>query len=226
MPRTRSRSWPGTSALERGRWPSSLVVRRAGDSFTAGKGCAPKASRGRTGSPPRFAPVEPKLAYRNLAEDGATSEAVLGQVGPALQLEPDLATVICGANDVLRTVRPDVDRYARTLALILDRLREGMPRVAILTATSPESWRFMELRPRTRARVTDGIRRVNEATRTISARRGVPCLDVVDHPGLADATSFSPDGLHPSPAGHEHAAWEFTQVLRGVRVKIDSATGG
>jgi lysophospholipase L1-like esterase len=85
----------------------------------------------------------------------------------------------------------------------------------------------MKLRPRTRARVTDGIRRVNEATRAISARRGVPCLDVVDHPGLADAANFSPDGLHPSPAGHERAAWELTQVLRAeFGIEIESATGG
>jgi lysophospholipase L1-like esterase len=193
-----------------GRTVSSFVA--LGDSFTAGKGCAPGeswADRLATSLRTR----DPSLTYRNLAEDGATSGAVLGQVGSALQLEPDLVTVICGANDVLRTVRPDVERYSRTLERILDRLREGVPGLAILTATSPESWRFMELRPRTRARVTDGIRRVNEATRAISARRGVPCLDVVGHPGLNDARNFSADGLHPSPAGHERAARELARTI-------------
>ena len=184
-----------------------------GDSFTAGKGCAPGESwADRVAASLRER--EPKLTYRNLAEDGATSEAVLGQAGTALQLEPDLVTVICGANDVLRSVRPDVERYARTFERILDRVSEGLPRVAILTATSPESWRFMELGPRTRARVTDGIGRVNEATRAISARRGIPCLDVVDHPGLAERANFSADGLHPSAVGHERAAWELARVLR------------
>jgi lysophospholipase L1-like esterase len=194
-----------------------------GDSFTAGKGCAPGESwADRLAASLRA--HHPQLTYRNLAEDGATSEGVLAQAGDALQLEPDLVTVICGANDVLRRVRPDVGHYARTLERILDRLREGLPRVAILTATSPESWRFMELRPRTRARVTDGIRRVNEATRAISARRGVPCLDVVDHPGLNDARNFSADGLHPSPAGHESAAIELARTLRdelGIDIDTD-----
>jgi phosphatidylinositol alpha 1,6-mannosyltransferase len=194
-----------------------------GDSFTAGKGCAPGESwADRLAGSLRVR--HPQLTYRNLAEDGATGEGVLAQAGDALQLEPDLVTVICGANDVLRRVRPDVGHYARTLERILDRLREGLPRVAILTATSPESWRFMELRPRTRARVTDGIRRVNEATRAISARRGVPCLDVVDHPGLNDARNFSADGLHPSPAGHERAAIELARMLRdelGIDIDID-----
>jgi len=192
-----------------------------GDSFTAGKGCAPGESwADRVASSLRAR--EPKLTYRNLAEDGATSEEVLGQVGPALQLEPDLVTVICGANDVLRSVRPDVARYARTLERIFDRLRAVLPGVAILTATSPEGWRFMELGPRTRARVIDGIGRVNEATRQIAARRDVPCFDVVGHPGLDDAENFSADGLHPSAAGHERAAREVAGALHAeLGIDID-----
>jgi lysophospholipase L1-like esterase len=200
-------------------WVSCFVA--LGDSFTAGAGCAPgECWADRVAASLRESDLG--LTYRNLAEDGATSEAVLGQVGPALQLEPDLVTVICGANDVLRTVRPDARRYARTLELILDRLCEGLPGVAILTATSPESWRFMELGPRTRARVGDGIRRVNEATREISAGRGVPCLDVVGHPGLDDAANFGPDGLHPSSVGHERAAREVARALRAeLGIDID-----
>ena len=184
-----------------------------GDSFTAGKGCAPGESwADRVAAALRAR--EPKLTYRNLAEDGATSEAVLGQVGPALQLEPDLVTVICGANDVLRSVRPAVDAYGERLAEILDRLRSALPGAAILTATSPEGWRFMELGPRTRARVTSGIRKANALTRAVAAERGVPCLDVVDHPGLAEPVNFSSDGLHPSSVGHRRAAAEFAEVLR------------
>jgi len=196
-----------------------------GDSFTAGTGCAPGEAW-----PDRLAAAlrarNPGLEYRNLAQEGATSDAVLGQVGPALQLEPDLVTVVCGANDVLRSVRPDLDGYAARLAEILDRLRAALPAAAILTATSPEGWRFMELGPRTRARVTKGIRRANEATRAVAAQRAVPCLDVVDHPGLADPANFSPDGLHPSGIGHERAATEFAEVLRDeFGINIDSDGG-
>jgi lysophospholipase L1-like esterase len=184
-----------------------------GDSFTAGKGCAPGESwADRLAAWLRA--VHSPLGYYNLAVDGGTSADVLDhQVGPALQLEPDLVTVICGANDVLTSVRPDIEGYAVRLAAILDRLREGSPRVALLTATSPEHWRFLELRPRTRARVVGGIGRLNEATRVVAASRGVPCLDVANHPGLHDRANFSPDGLHPSPAGHARAATEFARAL-------------
>jgi lysophospholipase L1-like esterase len=198
-------------ASGRGRRVSCYVA--LGDSFTAGTGCTP-------GDPwaDRLAAAlsarNPGLTYRNLAREGASSEAVLDQVGPALQLEPDLVTVVCGANDVLLTVRPDVTAYPSRFAEILDRLRSGLPGVAILTATSPESWRFLELGPRTRARVEDGIRRINQATRELSAERGVPCLDVIDHPGLADPANFAPDGLHPSRVGHARAARDFATALR------------
>src|SRR5438093_870641 len=136
-----------------------------GDSFTAGKGCAPAerwADRLATGLGMLHSPV----GYYNLATDGATSADVLErQLGEALQLEPDLVTLMCGANDVLSSVRPDADGYRGRLAAILDGLRAGMPRAAILTATTPEGWRFLELRPRTRARVMRGIRGVNAAQR-------------------------------------------------------------
>ena len=174
-----------------------------GDSFTAGTGCAPGESwADRLAAALRE--VHPRLAYRNLAVEGATS--------------------VCGANDVLRSVRPDPDAYARRLAAILDRLRGVLPGVAILTATSPERWRFLELGPRTRRRVLRGLAAVNEATRLAAASRGVPCLDVTAHPGLDERENFSADGLHPSRVGHERAARELARAI-GLHFGIDSAYG-
>jgi lysophospholipase L1-like esterase len=183
-----------------------------GDSFTAGRGCAP-GERWADRLAVSLRAVHPQLGYRNLAVDGATSAGVLDQVGPALQLEPDLVTVICGANDVLLSVRPDLDGYAERFAQILDRLAAGLPRVSILTATSPEHWDFMALGPRTRQRVVTGVRSLNELTREVAAKRRIPVLDVVGHPGLEEPENFLDDGLHPSPAGHEHAAVEFAAAL-------------
>jgi lysophospholipase L1-like esterase len=183
-----------------------------GDSFTAGTGCAPGecfADRLAT----RLAAGCPGFEYRNFAVEGATSAQVLDQLAPALDFGPDLATVVCGANDVLFSVRPDARAYARRLTVIFRVLGELGPEARILTATAPERWDFLELGPRTRARLERGIVAFNEATREVAGAFGVPCLEVADHPGLAEPANFVADGLHPSAHGHDQAATGFARLL-------------
>lgn len=184
-----------------------------GDSFTAGNG-GPPGERWADRLAALLGGANPALRYENLAVDGATSTEVLEQVPTALALRPDLVTVVCGANDVLLTSRPDLAGYEERFAEILGLLTAAEPRPAVLTATAPESWQFMELRPRTRARLVRSLGELNAATRTIAARYGVPCLEVAGHPGLADPANFSADGLHPSALGHERAAEEIALSLR------------
>lgn len=196
-----------------------------GDSFTAG-----------TGSPPglcwadRLAAAmracQPGLEYRNLAVDGATSADVLVQLDEAVELEPDVVTVVCGANDVLRSTRPDPITYEERLMTILDRLRNAVSGIIMITATSPEGWEFVDLGPRTRARVEAGMRRFNDVTRRVAERQRIPCLDVVEHPGLRDRDNFAGDGLHPSSRGHARAAQAFARVLRdNHRISIGHLEG-
>lgn len=184
-----------------------------GDSFTAGRESI-EGERWADRLASGLRAVNPELTYRNLAVDGATSADVLEQLPRALELRPDLVTVICGANDVLLTSRPDVAGYEERFSEILRRLGEEAPEAAVLTATAPESWHFMELRPRTKARLVQALADLNGATRRIAAQHRVPCLNVVGHPGLTDRANFSADGLHPSALGHERAAQEIALSLR------------
>lgn len=184
-----------------------------GDSFTAGRGAAEgDCWADRLGA--ALARPYPDLRYRNLAVDGATSADVLEQLPAAVELQPDLVTVICGANDVLLSLRPDVAGYERRFSEILERLCEMESGPAILTATAPESWHFLDLRPRTEARFVRALGELNAATRSVAARHGVPCLNVVGHPGLSERENFSEDGLHPSRLGHERAVHEIALSLR------------
>lgn len=194
----------------RGRVVSSYVA--LGDSFTAGRESI-EALRWADRLATSLRAANPELAYANLAVDGATSAEVLEQVPAGLALEPDLITVICGANDILLTSRPDVAGYEERFSLILEQLREGAPDAAILTTTAPETWHFMDLRPRTKARLVKALSDLNSVTRTVAARHGVPCLNVAGHPGLTDRDNFSADGLHPSSQGHERAAQEIALSL-------------
>jgi lysophospholipase L1-like esterase len=202
---------PPVTAPARGRTISTYVA--LGDSFTAGRG-SEDGQRWADQIAASLRRVNPGLTYLNLAVDGASSAAVLEQVPAALEMKPDLVTVICGANDVLLTSRPDVEGYERRFAEILEKLRGADPETAIFTTTAPEVWHFMELRPRTKARLVKALSDLNSATRTVAAHHGVPCLNVAGHPGLTDRANFSDDGLHPSAQGHDRAALEIGHALR------------
>lgn len=182
-----------------------------GDSFTAGTGCAPgegwadRLAAALAGGPGDF-------AYENLAEHGATSADVRAQLGRALQLEPDLVTVVCGTNDLLYG-RLDPLAYSRNLSAILGGLTHALPTVRIVTATAPERWDFLPLGPRTRNRLEAGLVRMNHATRALAAAHDAVVLDVAGHPGLSLAENFDGDGLHPSPLGHRRAAEAFGELI-------------
>jgi lysophospholipase L1-like esterase len=185
-----------------------------GDSFTAG---APDASE-----PPwpdrlaaRLRVANPRLAYRNLGRAGATSAVTLrDQVPRALAFEPDLVTIVCGANDVLLAVRPDIDLYARNLDAGVAALQERLsPEAAIVTATCADFSAWLRLGPRTRARVARGLAELNLATRSVAAGRGIHCLDAAAHGGARDAENFAADGYHPSATGHERFAALVAKLL-------------
>jgi lysophospholipase L1-like esterase len=191
---------------------SSFVA--LGDSFTAGRDSI-DAERWADLLAAGMRRVNPALRYANLAVDGATSAEVLDrQVEPALANEPDFVTVVCGANDVLLATRPDVAGYTERFDQILRRLREGAPGAALVTATAPEGWQFMELRPRTEARLIAATTELNDVTRAVAARYDVLCLPVAGHPALRDPAIFSADGLHPSSVGHRLVAGQTAIVLQ------------
>ncbi len=161
--------------------------------------------------------------YVNLAEVGATSEEVESkQLARALELSPDVVTLVCGANDVLLSTRPDVDAYAERLSRMFARLRRERPGVTIMTATYPDISRFLELRPRSRTRVERGMRRFNDACRAVARRHHVVLLEGFDHPATEQRASFAEDGFHPSEEGHRAAAREFLRALR-KRLRIRAA---
>ena len=182
-----------------------------GDSFTAGL----------EPGEPRWADevaraLGPGTRYENLAWVGATSADVeQKQLARALDLGPDVVTIVCGANDVLESVRPDAEEYARRLSRMFARLRREAPEAAVVTATYPDISRFLDLRPRTRVRVEKGMRVFNAACRAVARSHGIALLEGFHHPAAADRGTYSDDGFHPSEEGHRRAAMEFLRALRG-----------
>ena len=183
-----------------------------GDSFSAGldDGSVPWPELTARGLEARGEPVE----LHNLATVGATTGDVLDhQLGPALELEPGLVSLVCGANDVLLTSRPDIDACSANLQALLARIRAELPGATIVTATYPDPGRFAGLRPRTRKRVVDGMAAVNLAIRAAAEAHGAVIMEFSQHPGVGDRANVGADGFHPSALGHRRAAAEVLEAL-------------
>jgi lysophospholipase L1-like esterase len=180
-----------------------------GDSFTAG--LDPQKPRW----PDELArSLGPNVQYENLATVGATSAKVeRDQLPRAVELKPDLVTLVCGANDVLESTRPDHEAYEVRLSRMFARLRRGAPHAEILTATYPDLSRFLDLRPRSRTRVERGMERFNAVCRAVARRHGIAVLEASDHPEAESRTTYAEDGFHPSADGHRRAAAAFLANL-------------
>jgi lysophospholipase L1-like esterase len=189
-----------------------------GDSFTCGT------NPERDGRWPDGVAISlgPDVSYANFAKIGATSRHVEEeQLEPGLALRPDLVSLICGANDVLESVRPDPGAFGERLGEMFGRIREVVPGAAIVTATYPDLSRFVQLRERTAARVRRGMSAFNEACREVAARHDALVLEWAEHPASDEPEYRASDGFHPSPEGHRRAAAEVVRTLE-QRLGIDT----
>jgi lysophospholipase L1-like esterase len=185
-----------------------------GDSFTAGAPGSEHGARWPDELAAALRRANPGLEYHNLGAAGATTAEVAAvQLDRCIQLDPDLVSVVCGANDVLLSVRPDIDAHAAALGNIFRTLRERLPGAIVVTATTPHLSRHMPLRPRSRRRVESGVVALNEVTRALAGRHGVLCLEFADHPTSRRRDNYADDGFHPSATGVRRAALACATAL-------------
>jgi lysophospholipase L1-like esterase len=201
--------------------PSRYVA--LGDSFTAGA-----AGSGVPSFADRLAELlreaNPALEYTNLAVAGARTVEVAGeQLTAALELAPDVVTIVSGGNDALLAVRPDVHSHMTAFEDGLATLRASLPDAVVVTATTPDPGRFIQLRPRSASRISRAIELINDATKAAAARLAVPCLDIAAHPEALARGNYARDGYHPSPEACRRAAGAFAAVI-GLRLGIQLDT--
>ncbi|MFF0560354.1 SGNH/GDSL hydrolase family protein [Streptomyces sp. NPDC004266] len=147
------------------------------------------------------------VLYANLAVRGRLAGQVRAeQLGPALALRPDLATVVAGVNDLLRP-RFDVDATAGHLEAMFAALTAQGARVA--TLTFPDVGRITPLaRP-----LGPRVEALNERIRAASRRHGVTVVEASQHPVVTDPRLWSPDRLHAGPIGHARIAAAVAHAL-------------
>ena len=149
----------------------------------------------------------PDFRYANLAVRGRRIGQVRAeQLVPALALEPDLATVVAGLNDLLhRRYGPDVT--AGHLEAMFAELRGAG--AAVMTFTLPDLSCVLPLARILRGRLTA----YNEAIRAVGASTGAIVLDLAAEPMTADPRVWSLDRLHASTLGHERIAAGLAHAL-------------
>jgi lysophospholipase L1-like esterase len=153
-----------------------------------------------------LAAVNPGLLYANLAVRGRRIPQVHAeQLGPALALEPDLASIVAGLNDILRP-RCDLDAVAGELDAMVAALRERG--ATVLGMTFPDTAHLMPAAKPARGRVLT----FNDHLRTIAERRGMVLVDL-ERNGIVDARLWSVDRLHANAAGHARIAAAMAQEL-------------
>jgi lysophospholipase L1-like esterase len=148
----------------------------------------------------RLAELNPELGYANLAIRGRKLPQIRAeQLEPALALEPDLASVLGGVNDILR-LEVDLDARAEDLDAIVGSLRATGATVLVLNypdIAASISFAASRFSPR--------IRGFNRAIRDIADRHHAVLVDL-ESDGIVHPALWSPDRLHASPIGHERMA--------------------
>jgi lysophospholipase L1-like esterase len=200
---------PGDQSTAPGRpgdWRSKPWSRYVaiGDSFTAGVGDPePLSPGGMRGWADRIAEELGEgrggFGYANLAISGMVLRDILDQqLGPALNLMPDLVTLSAGGNDLVFH-RGDPDRMAVALDDAVVTLSAAGATVILFTGPD---WGETAVFGHIRGKVAV----FNENIRVIAARRNAVIADLWALRQLSDPRMWDPDRLHFSPLGHHTIA--------------------
>lgn len=157
----------------------------------------------------------------SLAVGGSRVSDVASRVGEAAALQPDLAVVAVGSNDLIRGA--PVQAVAHELGSVIDSLLEAAPVVA--AANVGDLGNILRFPPPLNAVLRV---RSRQAVRAIGAiverRRRAVLLDVTrSNPAFRDPGVFVADRFHPNAAGH--AAWA-NSALPGLREAFERVAPG
>ncbi|MFK5647318.1 SGNH/GDSL hydrolase family protein [Ornithinimicrobium sp. LYQ121] len=146
-----------------------------------------------------LAPHAEEFSYANLAVRGRKLADVAGpQLDAALELEPDLVSIVGGGNDLLRP-RADVDALAARLETAVARARATGADVLMATPTDPAGAPIIG---RTRGRVGVYIAHIW----TIAEQHGAFVLNQWACDFLKDWRMWAQDRIHMTPEGHRRIA--------------------
>src|SRR4029079_5617649 len=147
-----------------------------------------------------------RVHLRSFAVVGAQSSDLAAQVTAALPVDPDVAVILIGANDVTHTVLPAAS--VRYLSEAVRRLQEAD--VSVVVGTCPDLGTISPLPPPLRQVAREWSRRLAAAQTIAVVEAGGRTVSLSSILGpefaAAPALLFGPDRFHPSAAGYESLA--------------------
>lgn len=190
-----------------------------GDSTAVGLG-DPVPGRGWRGVGPLLARALgiPDDGYLNTAFTGARARCVrYDQLPAAAAHAPDVAVVIVGMNDTLRSDF-DAAGIAADLGAVVETLSARGATVALVRFHDHS--RVFRLPNSLRRALSARVAELNSAIDGVVRQYGAACVNLAAMPGAYELASWSVDRLHPSELGHRMLARGFARVLaeRGIEV--------
>jgi len=158
-----------------------------------------------------------RVYLREFASVGAQSRDLDDQISRALPMEPDVAVILIGANDVTHTVRPS--ESVRLLQQGVRRLRDAD--IEVVVGTCPDLGTIEPIAPPLRQIARAWSRRLAAAQTIAVVEAGGTSVSLASILGPEFAASpkvlFGPDQFHPSADGYSSlAAVLLSSVLAAV----------
>ena len=191
----------------RGRPGPAIKVALLGDSSAAGYGVdRVEQTPGAVLASGLSEQADRRVYVREFAKVGAQSTDLDSQVSRALPIEPDIAVILIGANDVTHTVLPS--QSVRILGEAVRRLREAG--IEVLVGTCPDLGTIQPIAPPLKQVARTWSRRLAAAQTIAVVEAGgrTVSLGAILGPEFeaAPALFFGPDQFHPSADGYASLA--------------------
>ncbi|WP_141521799.1 SGNH/GDSL hydrolase family protein [Bacillus cereus] len=147
---------------------------------------------------------EKDIEYANFAKRGLVTEEIrLQQLEKALTFNPDLVSLIAGANDVLKG-RWNHDAYKNDMEFMIDTLSKAG--ADIIIANLPDFTVGLPFASEKKQEIKEQLLEANEVIHSLSREYKLHHVDFWNHHLVNDNTLWSKDLIHPNSKGYVKVA--------------------
>ncbi|PES11857.1 lipase [Bacillus cereus] len=182
-------------------WKRFLAI---GDSFTEGIGDEVEGIALKSWVDHFVQLCEKDIEYANFAKRGLVTEEIrLQQLEKALTFNPDLVSLIAGANDVLKG-RWNHDAYKNDMEFMIDTLSKAG--ADIIIANLPDFTVRLPFASEKKQEIKEQLLEANEVIHSLSREYKLHHVDFWNHHLVNDNTLWSKDLIHPNSKGYVKVA--------------------